>query len=324
MPDLTLHGADVHSVFDLLGHNENDLTSALGFTFKNCPRFLAAVLARLSSQLGAPLSEPVSIAMEVRDKKGRTDLEIRLTDGLVICEAKRGWLLPSTPQLSKYAGRIRRGRNGVLVTLSQASHALAAKLPAEVRGVPVLHLPWTEVLEAISEVRPACRGRERFWLDELQSYLTEVIRVRSVADSWTYCVALNRQRTGGKKDLTFIEWVTDALTYYHPYGISGWPTEPPNFIAFRWDGAVRRIHRIEKADVYPTLLDRFPDLPATELTMRPHAVYKLSKRPLPPHEPIKNGAQYRAIRLWVLLDQLQTADTLASAHKRTRDLNQSA
>jgi hypothetical protein len=56
---------------------------------------------------------------------------------------------------------------------------------------------------------------------------------------------------------------------------------------------------------------------------RPHAVYKLSKRRLPPLEPIANGAQYRAIRLWVLLDQLQTANTLAEAHKRTRELTQS-
>jgi hypothetical protein len=46
-----------------------------------------------------------SIALEVLDKKGRIDLEIRLADALVICEAKRGWLLPSTSQLSQYAGR---------------------------------------------------------------------------------------------------------------------------------------------------------------------------------------------------------------------------
>lgn len=323
MAELKLHGSDVGSVFDLLGHNENDLTSALGFALANCPPLLDAVLARLSSQLDAELTGEASIAMEERDKKGRTDLEIRLADALVICEAKRGWLLPTTTQLSQYAGRVRRRGGGALVTLSQASHALAAKLPPEVEGVPVVHLPWVDVLADINGVRSDCRGRERFWLEELRNYLIGVIRVRSIADSWTYCVALNRQHTGGKRDLTFIEWVTDALTYYHPYGVSGWPMDRPNFIAFRWDGAVRRIHRIEEAEVYPTLLDRYPDLPENEYTMRPHAVYKLSKRRLPPLEPVKNGAQYRAIRLWVLLDQLQTADTLAEAHKRTRELTQS-
>ena len=175
----------------------------------------------------------------------------------------------------------------------------------------------------MSDVRAACRGRQRFWLEELRRYLTGVIRVRSVADSSTYCVALNRQRTGGKKDLTFIEWVTDAFTYYQPYGISGWPTEPPNFIAFRWDGAVRRMHRIKDANVCPTLLDSYPDLPENGFTMRPHAVYKLSKRRLPPLGPIKNGKQYRAGRLWVLLDQPQTAETLAEAPGRSRELAES-
>ena len=324
MGDLTLHGSDVNSVFDLLGQNENDLTSALGFALAACPPLLNVVLGRLGSQLGTRMAGDASIALEVRDKKGRTDLEIRLADALVICEAKRGWLLPSTSQLSQYAGRVRRRGSGALVTLSQASHALAAKLPSEVLGVPVIHLPWTDVLADISDVRAECRGRQRFWLEELRKYLLGVVRVRSIADSWTYCVVLNHHRTGGKRDLTFIQWVTDALTYYHPYGVSGWPTEPPNFMAFRWEGHVRRIHRVEEADVVPTLLDRYPDLPANELTMRPHAVYKLSKRRLPPLEPIANGAQYRAIRLWVLLDQLQTADTLAEAHKRTRELTQSA
>jgi hypothetical protein len=34
----------------------------------------------------------------------------------------------------------------------------------------------------------------------------------------------------------------------------------------------------------------------------------------------EDGAQYRASRLWVLLDQLQTAPTLAEARKGTREL----
>lgn len=321
MVELTLHGSAVNSVFDLLGRNENDLTSALGFALAKCPPLLDAVLTRIGSRLGWQPGGDASIAMEVRDTSGRTDLEIRFGEGLLVCEAKRGWLLPSTQQLDRYAGRVRAHGAGALVTLSQASQALAAKLPSEVRGIPVVHLPWSEVLSDVAAVRSACRGHERFWLEQLRKYLTGVIRVRSVADSWTYCVALNRDRTGGKDDLTFIEWVTDAVTYYHPYGVSGWPTDPPNFMAFRWDGAVRRIHRVEDADVYPTLLDRFPDLPENDKTMRPHAVYRLSERRLPPLEPIKNGASYRAIRLWVLLDQLQTAATLAEAHKRTRELN---
>ncbi|GFG50788.1 hypothetical protein CQY20_24935 [Mycolicibacterium agri] len=309
--------------FDLLGHNENDLTAAFGFTLANCPPLLDALLMRLQPQPEWAHDASPHIALEKRDAEGRTDLEIQTPSALFICEAKRGWRLPSTAQLRRYVGRIHRRGGGALVTLSQASQALAtANLPPAIDGVPVLHLPWTDVLSDIADVRPACRGQQRLWLDQLRNYLRGVIRMRSVADSWTYSVVLNNDRPPGSR-LTYLEYVTEDLTYFHPYGVGGWPLEPPNFIAFRWDGAVRRIHRVIEADVIPTLRKRYPKMPSTELTMRPHAIYKLSPRPLPPLEPIPNGAPYRAARLWVLLDQLQTADTLADAHEWTRQLTQS-
>ncbi|PRC41770.1 hypothetical protein C6A85_000000113940 [Mycobacterium sp. ITM-2017-0098] len=320
---VTRHGSEVASVFDLLGRDENDLTSALGFALSSSPVLTAAILKRLGKRLGTRFSGDVEIAMEVRDKQGRTDLEVRLAEALLVFEAKRDWLLPSETQLRQYAGRVRA--RGALVTLSQASAALAAlQLPDQVRGVPIVHLPWTDVLDDVAAARGKCRGRERFWLEELSAYLKGVIRVRDVADSRTYCVSLNHQKTGGKLDLTFVEWVTKKFTYYHPYGVSGWPTEPPNFMAFRWGGAVQRIHRVVKAEVVPTLLDRYPDLPGNDFTLRPHAIYKLSARRLPPLEPIPTGAPYRANRMWVLLDQLQTADTFAEAVERSRELIQGA
>jgi len=44
---LTRHGAAVGSVFSLLGRDENDFTSALGFTMARCGPFAAAVLDRV-------------------------------------------------------------------------------------------------------------------------------------------------------------------------------------------------------------------------------------------------------------------------------------
>jgi hypothetical protein len=118
---------------------------------------------------------------------------------------------------------------------------------------------------------------------------------------------------------TFREWVTKGKCYFHPFGIGGWPTEPPNFLAFRWSGAVQQIHRVKHAEVLPALLERWPNLRRSPGTMRPTVVYDLGPR-LPPLEPIPNGAPYRAARLWVLLDQLQTADTLKAALAGTRAL----
>ncbi|MGW1347033.1 hypothetical protein ACWCOV_38685 [Kribbella sp. NPDC002412] len=308
-------------MFDLLGHDENDLTAALGFTLANCDGLLEAIVRRTAPGVGRPDREQITIDLEVRDEVGRTDLEVAVPGAVLVFEAKRGWLLPSVAQLASYAPRVRAHGGGTLVTLSQASEALArTQLPPEIDGLPVVHLPWRHVLADIAAVRSTCRGRERFWLDQLDTYLAGVINVRSVADSWTYCVALNDQHPGGGGAHTFRQFVTEELCYFHPYGVSGWPTEPPNFIAFRWAGAVHRIHRIRTAEVVPTLLDRWPDIPATDDTTRPHAIYDLGPR-IPPFDPIPNGAQYRASRLWVLLDQLQTSPTLAEALAQTKALN---
>ena len=313
VPELTRHGSPVQAVFDLLGVSENDLTAALGFALSRSPALLAAVLSRVWPAGAAEAAEQASLDLEVRGEVGRTDLEIALPGALVILEAKRDWLLPSVQQLQAYAPRIRNRGGGALVTLSQASKALAdIQLPAEVHGVPVVHMSWREVLSDLHAVSRGQRGQERLWLDELANYLRGVVRVRSIADSWTYCVALNDERPGDGGSRTFRQFVTEERAYFHPYGVSGWPTEPPNFMAFRWQGAVQRIHRVISADVVPSLLDRWPDIPATDKTVRPHAVYDLDRQ-LPPHQPIPNGAPYRASRLWVLLDQLQIAPTLAYA-----------
>jgi hypothetical protein len=319
MVPLTRHGTDVSSVFSLLGTNENDLTSALGFALSRCSPLAEAVVARIAGAVGATSDGKMSLDLEVRDEIGRTDLELHVGESLYIIEAKRGWLLPTKTQLAQYARRIaNRSAGGALVTLSQASHALAKQsLPIAVGGVPVIHLPWRDVVADAEAARAKCRGHERLWLEEFRTYMEEVIWMRRVEDSWVYCVVLNDERPGGKA--SFKEIVTEQLSYFHPHGVSGWPIEPPNFLAFRWAGSVQRIHRVVDYDVIPKLSERWPYL-TDQATNRPHAVYKLGPR-IPPYEPIPNDAPYRAARLWVLLDQLQTAGSLAEAIAMSKKLS---
>lgn len=319
--ELKRHGADVASVFDLVGRDENDLTAALACALSRCPLLVNALLRRVWPTAGKLSEKEIAFALEVRDRDGRTDLEIRFPDALLIIEAKRGWGLPEKAQLRRYAKRIAKGPGaGALITLSQASPELAAmKVPHQVSGVAVRHLAWRDVLADVSAIRHGHRGRERLWLEEFRAYLQEVVRVRRIEDSWTYCVAINNEMPADGGKYTFLEYVTRAKCYFHPFGTNGWTTEPPNFLAFRWSGAVQRIHRVEHAEVVPSLLQRWPKLKKSPRTERPHVVYDLGAW-LPPFEPIPNGAPYRANRLWVLLDQLQTADTLKAAHDATRTL----
>lgn len=142
MTNLTRYGTDVDSAFSLLGRAENDLTAALGFTLARCRAFSDILLKRIWPAL-ADDAEPY-FALEERAKVGRTDLEVRLpaSAALLIFEAKRDWLLPTTAQLQQYVPRIHRYGAGALISLSQASKALAStQLPECIDGIPVIHLP---------------------------------------------------------------------------------------------------------------------------------------------------------------------------------------
>ncbi len=138
-PALSLHGRSIETVFDLLGHQENDLTAALGFTLARSPCLVANVL----DAVGVTASHGMTVVrMETSGDAGRTDLELEIGELLVIVEAKRGWRLPSPDQLSRYAARARRHKERSLVTLSDCSPRWASrKLQSEVDGVSVTQLP---------------------------------------------------------------------------------------------------------------------------------------------------------------------------------------
>ncbi len=262
---LSRHGRPIASVFDLLGRSENDLTAALGFTLDRSPVLLAAV----AEVLAPGVAGPISIAMEVADELGRTDLELRAPGDLLVVEAKQGWDLPELEQLESYAGRVIAAGGGTLVTLSQASAEwAAAMLPASALNVPVRHLPWSRVRRLLADVRPVVRGAERLWLDELNTYLRRATAVREISDCWTYCVVVSDDRPGGGGARTFREFV-EAGTYFHPFGTGGWPKEPPNFMAFRWGNQVQRIHRVVAAEVVPTLQHRCPTSRGTASATNP-------------------------------------------------------
>jgi hypothetical protein len=116
--------------------------------------------------------------------------------------------------------------------------------------------------------------------------------------------------------------------YFHPVAGSGWPSVPPNFLAFRWGNAVRQVNRVTEYEIVARLADRFPSVENDEsASSRPpegaHLVYQLG-----PDIPLPNGAipsgppgvNLRAQRFWVLLDQLLTQPTVVDAREASRAL----
>ena len=311
---LTRYGHDAPSVFDLLGRGEVDLTAALGWTLNHSPALVADLWQRLG--LGtAPVD--IDASLEVADEQGRTDLELRTDDALIIIEAKKGWLVPGETQLTKYAGRFTVSGKALIVSLSDSSADWAARtLPSDVGGVPVAHLPWDSIRAGLRAARRAARSSELLWLDQFSTYLAGATAVRDPAEQWVYVVSVSRDHPDGGAR-SFRDFVTNERVYFHPFG-KNWPKRPPVFLGFRWDGRLQQVNRVLRFEIIPNLQTRWPDIPVTLSTDRAHRVHELG--PDIPVPALPSSQSLRSRRLWALLDQLLTQPTIVDAERASKEL----
>jgi hypothetical protein len=75
-------------------------------------------------------------------------------------------------------------------------------------------------------------------------------------------------------------------------GLEGWRVDPPNFLAFRWNGKANQVRRVLEHEVVPNLQERWPRTQVDEDNERPHVIYKLGP-PLPMYAPVPVGTNYR-------------------------------
>jgi hypothetical protein len=314
---LTASGREVRTIFDLLGRRENDLTSALAWGIAGAPTLAQKLLADV---YGADVGAALTVSLqEFGEDRGYSDIEIQAEQGHLVLEAKRGWVLPNVKQLSRYAPRLARTPNPLLLALTECSPAYARRqLPTEVAGVPVVHRSWTEIVRLAEAAARSGRQADRRLLKELVRYLRGVMTMQNVTSNWTYVVALSR-KTPAAWTISFLDVVLKKNRYFHPYGVrrGGWPKVPPNYIAFRWDGHVRRIHHIDSYTVVDDLHDAFDEIPAGLAADVPHIVYDLGP-PILPSKPLPAGGNYRASRVWAALGLLLTSTTMKEAVAKTK------
>lgn len=137
---LSKYGSPAETVFDLLGQKEVDLTAALGWVLSQSPSFLGSLLRSLGVDVPAA---QVSVALEVVDAEGRTDIELTTWTVKIVIEAKKGWLVPEEEQLTRYRSRSDGFEHALLVSLSDSSEEWARTvLPETVDGIPVRHIAW--------------------------------------------------------------------------------------------------------------------------------------------------------------------------------------
>jgi hypothetical protein len=128
-----------------------------------------------------------------------------------------------------------------------------------------------------------------------------------------FVVALGAD-TPKKWKLSWIDIVVEHSRYFHPVG-NRWPTDPPNYLGFRYGGRLQSVHHVEDHHVIEDLSRACPGIPKTPKA--PHFLYHLG-RALPLHKEVRTGKLYRNGRVWCAIDLLLTSKTIAEASARTK------
>lgn len=319
MPQLVLHNREIETIFQLLGEKENDLTYSVGWALYRSPNFLQEFLRSIIGFKDS--TDDVILRLQHhRDPGGFTDVEVELPGQFhIIIEAKRGWSLPSASQLQKYAPRFEKSACPVqrFVVLTEcsvefATHHLECQAA---KGVPVQPLPWKMVVKSAAHASAQGSHAEKRLLQELTSYLGRVTTMQNTDSNWVYVVVLASGTPEGWK-VSWIDIVKEKRRYFHPVGISGWPKDPPNYIAFRYYGRLQSIHHIEAYEVFNDPHESFPEIPKDD--WGPHYLYRLGPGFAPADE-VRTGNIYKNGRVWCMLDTLFTCKTISEA----RDLSKS-
>jgi len=320
MSSLVLHDCEVPTVFDLMGHRENDMTAALGWGLSQSPALMKALVETVADTHIDP-SEAVIRLQEHHATGGFTDVEIVVPDRVhLILEAKRGWNLPTADQLEHYAQRFRADAGDMvqgIVVLTQwgATSMVERQLPTWPFAYPRSVLGWGDVVQMTE--RAARRGplAERRTLRELATYLRGVADMRDTNSNSVFVVALSSRVLEGWP-MSFIDVVHQHDCYFFPATGKNWPKVPPNYMAFRYWGRLQSIRHVDGYVIDTDMSRHFAGVPSAEWD--PHFVLSLGPEIRPDREVPTGPKIVRSARVWVDIDLLLTAPTISDALALTK------
>lgn len=315
---LILHGEEIEGVFDLLGYNENGLTYALGWILSNNKALLKLLVKKISDKDYQLKDKDSEVRLQEFGKKDRgfTDIELLINNELfAIIEAKVGWNLPKQEQLNKYSPRFNRYKTYEkrLVVISECRKEYAmTELEKLESSFPIDYISWLQLLTFVERVRARSNIYQKKMLNSLSKYFKKVISMRDKNSNKVFCVSLAHGKPTWSR-LSWIDIVEKKRRYFYPVG-KNWPSDPPNYIAFRYDGKMQSIHHV---DDYETVTKMYEHLPVDKEEWDPHFLLKLGK-PFKPTREVKNGRIFPSQHLWFDLDTIFTCSTI----KEARDVSQ--
>lgn len=325
MVKLLLHSTEVQSIFQLLGHHENDISFSVAWALSKCPNFLTAFL---TFTVGEEKDlDQVEIRLQDHESKhGFTDIEIELKDRFyVIVEAKRGWVLPGEEQLTKYA-RKKTFLNSkapkhkkCLIAMSECAEDYAkTNLGMEqIDGLRVKAVSWANMASMARKSAVGSTHAQKRLIGELLTYFRGLMTMQNMDSNLVYVVVI-ADRTPEDWKISFIDIVEKRHRYFHPVGTHGWPKEPPNYMGFRYRGRLQSIHHVDSYEIVRDFDIRKYIPEVREKPWQPHFLYKLGPA-IKPTKLVKPGKIYPNGRVWCMLDTLLTCDTISKARDLTQE-----
>lgn len=317
MGDFYLQTTKISNVFQLLGTlgtYENDMSRSVAWALGQCPEFLKEFVKSVTGAEVEP--ESTSIRLQVAKKAaGITDVEIDSPGKAhIIVEAKRGMTLPTEKQFGMYAGRMaadgKSARCIVALTDCPEPYVKVHFATKRLRGIPVVHVSWAEVLKLAHQAHSYSRLREKYLIDDLRNYLKELVTMQQIDSNRVFVVALKDEKPKHWA-VSWIEVVTKKKRYFHPVG-HNWPATPPNYIAFRYGAELQSIHHIEGYEVVTDVHDAIREIPRGVFPGS-YFVYHLGP-PFKPDHRVPSRIPL-AGRRWCMLDTLFTCESIAAANK---------
>lgn len=323
MPALVLHDRPIATVFDLLGHDENDMTASLGWALAHNSALLGLFVERVAP--GVILSEPPAIELQKHDRAdgGFTDIELLAPELHVIVEAKVGWEPPSEAQLHRYEGRFAKttapAKRLAVLTQNGAErvvrHRLGTWTPAPTIKLAVVG--WSDLVSmATSAGREGSRAERNLAL-ELATYLRGVADMRDTNTNQVHVVALSRRVWDGwPADLSPVDEVEKYRVYHYPT-VGNYRKIVPNYMGFRYDGVLKSIHHVDSYEIIDSPFGHMPgapdlpwDAPANLLHLGP---------PIRPDHRVPTGkGTWPSAPMVVDIDLLLTSATITEARDATK------
>ena len=324
MSELYIFNKKIESIFQLLGEKENNISYSVAYSLSTCKEFLKNFLKHLG--IRTPFDpEKIKIILQQHEReKGFTDFEIiQEREFHILIEAKRGWSFPSLDQLTKYTKRHSfknsRAKEKRFLIFNESTPAFTQThfKTNKIDDTVIEVIPW-QILEKLT-IASIKKGRDadNRLLRELNLYLQKISTMQKIDSNWVYVVSIG---PGGpeKWNISWRDVVVKYNKYFCPVGGSkgGWPVEPPNYIAFRYEGKLQFIHHIDSYQVFTDPSLHFPNVPKQQ--WGECYLYDLGPAIKPPRE-VKSGKKIvRQIRVWAMLDLLLTSSTIEEARDKSK------